>query len=278
MADHIDKPSHLENQDQQKASVREVEVHHHHHIHQEQDEESISLSGLVLNSDEVEFQGRRRSSSSADLSEVFEFLSDGKDSEMSHAEDIIVAGKLIPYKERRPHQNLSNTQKSFHSRRSESLNDLKISRPMSAKEHHQLMRNSRSLDYQKLYGNPGSMRWPEKSETTRSSSTKSCGAAAAAAAVSPVTRPSKWYMLFGLGKFPLEMDFQDMKNRQAARRNNNNNNTNIIIPVAGDGKALVNRVDRRRCSSSSWDLLRVLSCKDHASVAVTSPFGRLQEI
>lgn len=263
----------------------------HHQLAAEETEEAdeaLSLSGLILNSDEIEFQDRRKTSFS-DPSELFEFLSD-KNSQMSHAEDIIFCGKLMPYQENPPR--LPNThnfhkhhqptrhkkQQSFHCRRSESLNDLKTRRSNSVRSNqHQLMSTSRSLDYQKLYGNkynspsaaPASAR-AQKIDIDRSSSTRSLNKGLDATGMKEKIARPRWYMIFGLMKFPQEMAYQDIKSRQVRRSTGS-----LFTSLESGEKAIVNRLEDRRWSGS-WDLLRVLSCKDHASVAVTASFGCLQ--
>ncbi|KAL3532818.1 hypothetical protein ACH5RR_006339 [Cinchona calisaya] len=252
----------------------------------EAEDEALSLIGLTRNSDEIEFQDRTTSSTS-DPSEFFEFFNNLNNSEnMSHAEDIIFCGKLIPfYKDNHPkkalqqplHKYSSETnhlifknptrnerrRQSFHRKRSESFNDLKTI-PSNSGKKEQYMRTSRSLDYQKMYGSSARA---EKVEIERSPSSKGSGTK------EKIPRP-RWYMMFGLVKFPQEMVYQDMKNRQVRR-----NPPQSSFPSAGrGGKAIVNRPGDDRRWSGSWDLLRVLSCKNHASVAVTASFSCLQHV
>ncbi|XP_027067334.1 uncharacterized protein [Coffea arabica] len=254
----------------------------------EEADEALSLSGLILNSDEIEVQDRRRSSFS-DPSELFEFLSD-KNSQMSHAEDIIFCGKLMPYQEnpsRLPnahnfhkHHQLTRHEKqqSFHRRRSESLSDLKTSLSNSARRNqHQFMRASRSLDCRKLYGNKynspsaaGGFARAEKVEIERSSSTRSSNKGFNATGMKEKTARPRWYMMFGPVRFPPEMAYQDIKSRQVRQSPGS-----LFTSLESREKAIVNRPQDRRWSGS-WDLLRVLSCKGHASVAVTASFGCLQ--
>lgn len=70
----------------------------------------------------------------------------------------------------------------------------------------------------------------------------------------------RWFvMMFGPLKLQPEMDLRDMKNRQVRR------NQGRLFP-AGQSPA-------GRRSFWGLDLLKVLSCKDHASVAVTASIG-----
>lgn len=127
--------------------------------HQEK-EEAISLSDFPLTPDE----NNHHHKDTTDLrspSDLFEFLSN-HNSIMSHAEDIIYCGKLIPFKDQDDQspssiyetQNpaTSNNHKlhNFQRRRSDSLSDINTCRSNSSKTR---MRNSRSLDYQKLSRN-----------------------------------------------------------------------------------------------------------------------------
>ncbi|XP_022867623.1 uncharacterized protein LOC111387306 [Olea europaea var. sylvestris] len=236
----------------------------------EEAEETLSLCDFSLNVDEPEkkdfpkIQDRR---SSSEPSDFFEFFSDVS-SDMSHAEDIIFCGKLVPYKEQplfkikdHIHNSLStddNSLNSFTTRRCESLS-AQNTRSQKTKK---LMRNSRSLDYRKLRRNTSLVMKSEDSEIQRSSSKSSTKSDVPG---SKLSKP-RWYILmFGLVKFPPEMDLQDIKSRQVRR-----NVPGSMFPAIETGmKAPVSRNERR----NSWghDLLRVLSCKDHGSIAVTAP-------
>ncbi|KAL2502271.1 hypothetical protein Fot_36119 [Forsythia ovata] len=241
----------------------------------EEAEEALSLCDFPLNVDESEskdfskIQDRR---SSSEPSDFFEFFSDVS-SDMSHAEDIIFCGKLVPYKEQtlsnyHIHNSLStdyNSLKGFNTRRCESMSDQNT----RSHETKMLMRNSRSLDYRKLRRNSSLGMKSEDSEIQRSSSKSSTKSDVPG---SKLLKP-RWYILmFGLVKFPPEMDLQDIKNRQIRR-----NIPGTVFPaVETGGKVPVSRNERR----NSWgqDLLRVLSCKDHASVAVTASIDSVRQV
>lgn len=231
----------------------------------EEAEETLSLCDFSLNVDEPEkkdfpkIQDRR---SSSEPSDFFEFFSDVS-SDMSHAEDIIFCGKLVPYKEQpllkdHFHNSLStddNSFKNFNTRRCESLSD-ENTRSHKTKK---LIRNSRFLDYRKLHNSSLEIK-SEDSEILRSSSKSSTKSDPG----SKVSKPRCSILKFGLVKFPPEMDLQDIKNRQVRRKI-----PGSVFPAAETGwKAPASRIDRR----NSWghDLLSVLSCKAHTSVAVTA--------
>ncbi|XP_059638228.1 uncharacterized protein C553.10 [Cornus florida] len=176
-------------------------------------------------------------------------------------------------------------QKSFHRRRSGSMSDLNImstSRSNSTKSTtrpHPLMRNSRSLDYRKLRTTSTSnSETLTSSHIQRNSSAKNCGGKSSEATAQKLSRPRWHILMFGLVKFPPEMDLKDMKNRQFRR-----NHPAAMFPSfedTGSGqKAPMNRITTdHRQRKSSWGLLKVLSCKGNASVAVTASFGCMQPL
>ncbi|PON75958.1 hypothetical protein PanWU01x14_039090 [Parasponia andersonii] len=274
----------------------------------EEAEEALSLSELPLNTtnqDEQEeeedytqemFKNRENNAhnsrrSSSEPPEFFEFFSDaGSGENMCSAEDIIFCGRLIPFKEHyysdmsRNHNHNHNDQmplmknaisfpedflrkQTAFRRRSESLSELQsssVSRSGSAKA--TVMRNSRSLDYQKLRRSWNySMVSPAPSHMDRNSSVGSAGKSD-----SPPKKPvrPRWssFLMFGMARFPAEMELSDIKNRQVRR------NPSTLFPAmdpGGGGNFPVNQSSSSG-NKASWRLLKALSCKDHASVAVTA--------
>lgn len=218
---------------------------------EEEEEEALSLCDFPLNCDEAEKKAssskcshhhRRSSSQPPDTFEFFNDLNSGNSNNndndnnniMSHAEDIISCGKLVPYKKQIP-KSVSEQPTQNESRRScdslpDELNPARLSR------------SSRSLDCKRLRRN--------SSPVTKSDNIHRSSSAKGSERCKMGSKPRRWdWTMFGPAvKFPLEIDLRDMKNRQV-RRN----------PATG-GKS----------PRSSWghDLLRVLSCKNHASVAV----------
>ncbi|XVE79994.1 hypothetical protein DITRI_Ditri14bG0102900 [Diplodiscus trichospermus] len=238
----------------------------------EEAEEALSLCDLPLDLDtnsnprndhlEKSSHPQSRRSSSEATPEFFEFLSD-LSSDMCPADDIIFCGKLIPLK----HQTINSfrtwednplgkSKNHVLRKRSESLSELcssSINRSNSNKNSTRLLRNSRSLDYQKL----------RRSDMERNPSTRSLEKAE----VSPkkAVKP-RWYIfMFGMVKFPPEMELKDIKSRQFRR------SPSLMFPSMEDGgkKFAGNPSSVKGCS---WSLLKALSCKDHTSVAVTSSF------
>ncbi|KAK1399814.1 hypothetical protein POM88_009677 [Heracleum sosnowskyi] len=228
-----------------------------------EDEETISLSDFPLTSDqhdphETEDQLCRCQDlqSPAEKTEIFEFSS-YPNSIMSHAEDIINCGKLIPFKEQ------YHVSQNLYGRRcrSESLPELKNSGCQSNSSKMK-MRNSRSLDYQKLSRNSSmSSDSPDSYRNNSRSSSRFDGSS------KNIPKP-RWYILmFGIVKFPTEMDLQDIKNRQVHRTPSKS-----LFP--GIEEAKKDPINRK----SSWGVLKVLSCRDDASINVTGSLACMPQV
>ncbi|KAF3452791.1 hypothetical protein FNV43_RR03224 [Rhamnella rubrinervis] len=254
-----------------------MELHHNNiglHDPAEDADEALSLSELPLNANqdiemsEGQDMSKTTRRSSSQTTEFFEFFSDvSSDNLMCSAEDIIYCGKLIPFKEQHSFE-LSSTrtpktvsmddqkkQIMAFRRRSESLSELESSVTRSNSTKTKLMRNSRSLDYRKLHRPSNSMASPDP-EMERNSSVKSVGKPDKKA-----TKPRWCFLLFGVAKVPAEMELSDIKSRQFRRTP-----STLFPPVDAGGNPASNRTSGK----ASWRLLKALSCKDHASVAVTA--------
>lgn len=242
----------------------------------EEAEEALSLCDLPLDNEAQEFDDlstkflKARCSSS----EFFEFFSDhSSDSFMCSAEDIIVCGKLIPFKENtpspqapkaKPKHDHQKEQTAFR-RRSESLSGIEtpVTRSSSSKNKI-MMTNSRSLDYRKLH-RQSSMVSPVP-EMERNSSVRSVGSSKSDKKSTSSGKPKWSFLLFGIVKFPAEMDLSDIKSRQERK-----NPSTILFPDTSSGKC--SSVSRSNSGNKgSWKLLRALGCQDHASVSVTASF------
>ncbi|XP_044472221.1 uncharacterized protein LOC123200905 [Mangifera indica] len=269
--------------------MRALETEDNHlHLHdpEEEEEEALSLCDLPLDeNDGHNFQETttthtntnttRTTSNEPCAPELFEFLTN-LSSEMCDAEDIIFRGKLIPsnYNEQNPAPSLHNHQqqqqqqlssKGFKMssiyehkhgairRRSESLPEFQSSGSTKNK----ILRSSRSFDYQKLHRVSSSNTLPD-SDTEPNSSVRSVGKWDNVNKIREV-KPRRYLLLFGMVKFPPEMDLRDMKSRQFRR------NSSMMFPsLDAAGNFPVNR-------KTIWRFLKALSCKDYASVAVTTP-------
>ncbi|PIN01770.1 hypothetical protein CDL12_25719 [Handroanthus impetiginosus] len=239
----------------------------------EEEEEALSLRDFPLNSDEptvkeYSSRGHDQRTSSSQPSDSFEFSNDLNSQNMSHAEDIISCGKLVPYNKKQPlfdDQILKSLSRDddaidFSRRYCDSLPELS---PTTTR----LTRSSRSLDSKKLRRNSSLVMKSEASEIRRSFSKESVKSEGFYKGLKP-----RWCVLmFGPVKLPPEMDLRDMKNRQARRSSGS-----MFPAVEGGGRVPGDRSDRR--SSWGYDWLRVLSCKNHASVDAIASIGIVPEV
>lgn len=212
-----------------------------HQVQEDDEQESLSLSDFPLFCDSPDH--RRRSSPQPP--DVFEFSNNPKSTRMSHAEDIISCGRLIPYQQppSSDHAPDGHDSNNITRRYCDSLPDLD---PTSTR----LTRSSHSLDSKRLRRNSSLVMKSEKSDFYRSFSK--------GMVKSDTMSKPRWYGLMSFGLAP-EMDLREMRSRQVRRR---------MSPASVDrgGEGRVNR----RASSWGCDWLRVLSCKDHQSVGVTA--------
>ncbi|KAL0289290.1 UNVERIFIED_CONTAM: hypothetical protein Sangu_2466500 [Sesamum angustifolium] len=102
---------------------------------------------------------------------------------------------------------------------------------------------------------------PEPLDIHRSLSKSSAKSDGSSSKVAP--KPRWFVLMFGPLRLQQEMDLQDIKNRQVRR------NPGSMFPGMDGGGG----IPAGRRSSWGHDLLRVLSCKNHASVAVTASIG-----
>ncbi|KAL2455800.1 hypothetical protein Adt_47095 [Abeliophyllum distichum] len=205
----------------------------------EDSDEALSLCDFPINTDEND-QIIKDLSKNHDFqsssSNFFEFFRDSS-SEMSHAEEIIFCGKLFPYKV----QPVTV------------LDDIQKHPLLESKGFHR--RRCQSLDELKIMRSNGT-------NTGLLRSRRSLGFRAPFRALKP-----RWYIfMFGHVKFPPEMDLQDKKHRQVRR-----NTGSIFMLNDAGGKDPVSRSDRR--NTWVYDLLRVLTCKNYANVAVKASVG-----
>ncbi|GMN52066.1 hypothetical protein TIFTF001_021209 [Ficus carica] len=263
----------------------------HHHVHdqedqEEEEEEALSLSELPLgqkmsyttNTSTNSNPNRRSASEPPELFEFFSDLSSVDSNNMCSAEDIIFCGRLVPFREQSPPkfnypEEIDKKQISGFRRRSESLSELPssgVSRSGSSSKARMVMRNSRSLDYQKLRNNNSAV--SAALDIERNPSIKSVGKVSDVSSKKAATR-LRWssFLMFGTVKFPAEMELGDIKSRQARR--NVPITTTIFPPMDPGGNFPVSRSNSSKSGGGgSWRLLKALSCKDHASVAVTASF------
>ncbi|KAL0891286.1 hypothetical protein Bca101_015269 [Brassica carinata] len=240
-------------------------LHHLLELEQEEDEdkeETLSLRDLPL------LNPQKPSSTATTTTtedhgepstEPFEF-STSTSYDVSPAENIIYRGRIIPLNYQNalfsPPEHISPRIRT----RSESLSAIQgnnINRPL-AHDNVGPMRTSRSLDDRKLtrrlttvHPPPGKVSSAKKTETVPSGSGKS-------------VRP-RWYVfMFGMVKFPPEIELRNIKSRQTRR--------NVLPPVMFPSHP--DRISRRTQATSpspSWRFLNALSCREPTSVAATAP-------
>ncbi|XP_022135307.1 uncharacterized protein LOC111007302, partial [Momordica charantia] len=199
------------------------------HTGEDEEHESLSLSDLPLDNDKSDdhtFDGFRKNPrrSSSEPLDLFEFFTTGlRSSEISPAEDLIFCGRLLPLNDQTPltrateknfKKEESRKQAAFR-KRSESLSGLQSSVSRSNSSKINLKRSSKSLDYRKLYrqGNPifsptaeGDRNYPMKSAVRPDALNKKAS-----------SKPRWYLMMFGMVKFPAEMELSDIKSRQVRR-------------------------------------------------------------
>ncbi|XP_071726902.1 uncharacterized protein [Rutidosis leptorrhynchoides] len=198
--------------------------------------------------------------SSSVVEDFFEFFGGGLSDEkmMSDAEDIIFCGKLVPINEQqhrmnspqqiaKQHKNDQQVPYGCRRSRSESTSKNKTTTANS------VIRNSRSLDYNKLKRN-SSMTSEQTHEVCRDRSGRKSSS-------------SRWYVLFfGLVKVPPSgIDLRDMKNRHVRRVNSD----------LCDKSTVNQRVDHKTCSSR---VLGFLSCKSSVDDVVTTSLRYVPQI
>ncbi|KAI9117139.1 hypothetical protein K1719_011305 [Acacia pycnantha] len=251
----------------QPNSSQELLEEHEQEVQEEEEEEALSLCDLPL--DDMSAKEVRRSSFS-DASDLFEFFNEAV-LDMCPAGEIFSRGKLEPsfthssrssdsssvdHRPVRESNMLQPTRFSkadpfsgvrFHVSRSNSVGTACSNSPRSV-----MMRNSRSLDCQKLRRSSSSVLFMAP-EMERNSST-----------VKRATLKPRWCsVIIGTVKPPAEMDLSNMKNRQARR-----NPSTRMFPAVIDGGGKM--AENRSSGKCTWRLLRVITCKDRRSVAVTT--------
>ncbi|GFP93270.1 hypothetical protein PHJA_001471400 [Phtheirospermum japonicum] len=192
------------------------------------EDDALSLSSSTEAADDKKHsshkaQDKRRSSS--EPSDFFEFFTSGLTADtMSHAEDIIFRGKLVPFRNHH-HHFLKSLSADDATRRSNSL-------------------TSRSYPEGRALRRRDWMR-PDAARNIRRSFSKR-------------SKPKWFVLMFGPLKLQPEMDLREMKIRRGRRSPGS-----MFPPMeAAGGDIPVGRSGRR--SFWGFDLLRVLSCKSVA--------------
>lgn len=241
---------------------------------EEEEEDTISLSDFTLTPDHHTDSTTQLSAVSQNVrsqlkqSEVFEFSSDHHSNTLSHAEDIIYCGKLVPFNYQDDQLSPSNNsatninhhkRHNFEQRRSESLPDLKAA-AQSTSTYKNRMRSSRSLDNQKLSRN-SSMSSDSPDARNHKGSYRFDGTSI------KIPKPRWYIIMFGSLRFPPEMDLRDIKNRQVHGTG--------AVPLFPSLEVVKKVPVNRKCT---WEVLKVLSCRDDVSVHVTTSHLRLPRV
>ncbi|KAF8091706.1 hypothetical protein N665_0438s0034 [Sinapis alba] len=245
-------------------------LHHLLELEQEQEEEdkeeTLSLSDLPLLNDNKPSSIATTTTTEdhgEPSTEPFEFLTSTSYDDVSPAENIIYRGRIIPLNYKNalfsPPEHISPRIRT----RSESLSAIQVNnlnRPLT-RDNVGPMRTSRSLDDRKLTrrlttahpppGKVSSGKSTGKTETVSSGSGKS-------------VRPRWYVIMFGMVKFPQEIELRNIKSRQ----------TRLNVPPVMFPSHPDHRLSRRTQATSpspSWRFLNALSCKEPTSVAATAP-------
>ncbi|XP_030458777.1 uncharacterized protein LOC115679312 [Syzygium oleosum] len=222
----------------------------------EDDDDALSLSDFPLaTAAHPRNDSSRPRRSSSEPPDLFEFLI-GLGSHMRSADDLIVSGKLVPLHDQcRRCESLSELERSSVSRSSSTRAAAKA----------QLARSSRSLDYRRLRRPPSSLAREAVERRTSSSSAGGSGVARSDSfAKRPPPRPLWRVLPFVAVKLPAEMELRDMRSRQLRRTPS----ALFVPPTPAD----------RGGWKGSWRLIKALSCKDPASVAVATPLACLPHV
>lgn len=250
----------------------------------EEAEKALSLPELPLDDPPIPgetppnyFSDHRSRRCSPQPQDIFEFFRDGfcSDHVMCSADDVIICGKLVPFKGPHGPPSLGPTgyplaeaspeeERTVPSKASSlGLRSRSESSSNSHSNKAKLRRNSRSMDYQKLRRFSSSISYSPETLVNTSSSIKTSRKWADVLARKP-TRP-RWSMfMFGTVKFPAEMELEDMKTRQLRR-----NPTSLFVPTERTASASSEKLSMSR-SKGSWRFIKALSCKDHTNVAVVN--------
>ncbi|KAM0003676.1 hypothetical protein Hdeb2414_s0275g00854231 [Helianthus debilis subsp. tardiflorus] len=282
-------------------------------LHDDQDSEAvetISLTDFPISQHHVVDPRNPPPSSASE--DFFEFFGGGlsdncDDKSMSHAEDIIFCGKLVPINEQL-HRNESpqtnskipliaellvgsteNKMKTKLSTVTGSNNNRHIAPSDNEKHQFKSQHNqpnqpvgcrrsrSESMVEIKHAASP-----PVRTSRSLDYKRLNRNSSMSSEPVADISRDgsgkksasSRWYvLLFGLVKVPPpEMDIRDIKNRQVRRTSSKSplglSESVNMVPVSRS-------VDHRKCS---WKVLGFLSCKSSSSAAVTMPVGYMPKV
>ncbi|CAK9152228.1 unnamed protein product [Ilex paraguariensis] len=225
-------------------------------------EETLSLCDLPICSNEADWEynftkeDRHSSSSSSSEQDYFEFFSQEWSTTISshhHPENIIFCGKLIPSKtpiSGDGHEIESNKQSNQRKKSLFRWNSDSFSPPKSTST----LKKARLVKK----NDPNSLSLPEKIRYSSDHSGKcgdkydfSVGKVSILKSPAKLSRSRRYLFMLGLGRFPMEMELNDIKNRQSRRCRS------TLPQSAGGNEKLTNGRGRWK---GLWRLVRILGC------------------
>ncbi|XP_076883744.1 uncharacterized protein LOC143532628 [Bidens hawaiensis] len=277
--------------------------------------ETISLNDFPTAEDHdgSTVQDHRNSPPSTATEDFFEFFRGGlsensNDKSMSHAEDIIFCGKLVPVNDQilrneSPSQTKTKVtnkislitaellEESENENTENSVNFSSIPRNRDTPTGYHRLRHNQSVGCQRSWSDSmagvklattsppvrtsRSLDYKKLNQMSSMSSEPTTDISSDGSGKKTPSSSSRWYvLLFGLVKVPpSEMDIKDIKNRQVRQ-------TGSKTPVFGPSESfkvvpVSQSVDHRKCS---WRILGFLSCKSSSSADVANPVGYMPKV
>ncbi|CAK7325524.1 unnamed protein product [Dovyalis caffra] len=226
--------------------------------------ETLSLRDLPLNSSSSDWDDFSKEDQSLGTSfdqDFFEFFSEDFTASTYPSDHIIFCGKLIPYKgetEAEKAQSLESTNKGENTKKRFSFpwKSFSLNKSRTTSVPKQLQKKSdKTLQVVPPSENHGCA--TKKCDDKYNFSMKKVPMLATA------MKPRWYFLAFGVGRFPMEMDRNDIKTRQSRKSPTSmfQSKKGIEMSSGKKGKGL-------------WSLLRVLGCNSHHSSAMAkASFG-----
>ncbi|KAK4578897.1 hypothetical protein RGQ29_028817 [Quercus rubra] len=237
-------------------------------------EETLSLCDLPSYSDASNWDdySKEGQSLSCDSNDFFEFFSEdftaSTCSTTAANKSIIFCGKLIPYKEElpnhpeKPHQ---NQEKQNHTRKKRVFRWKSLS-------FNKTRSSSKGSKGKKVYNDKNCSKGSIASALPASKSyayaTSKCDLSVGKVTMLTSRTKSRWYLfMFGMTRFPTEMELRDIKLRQSRKKSP----SMMFRSVECDNMVKSNERSRRK---GLWRLLKILgSRRQHLNAVVKASFG-----
>lgn len=202
-------------------------------------EETMSLCDLPIYSDSADWGrdcGSTSSSTSSD-GDFFEFFSEDFSAQPCPAKDIIFCGKLIPCKEQ----------------------------PICCPQIHEIDSNKQQIRKKRSFFKWRSLSLGSKSKKSRPEGgdmQEKCDLSARRVSILTSPAKSRWHLfMFGLMRFPTEMELRDIKNRQVRRHPET-----MFRSFSGQEEMSL----QRKRAKGFWGMLRALGCNTHQTDSVAN--------